>query len=273
MKYNLLGLTQLVLSSIDGDEVNSINDNVEAQQVAKIIEVVYNNIIARADVTSQYGLFSLTASGSTLLPTVMTMPPSVVNLTWVKYNKKLLTDTDDNYTTITYLPPVDFTELVTSFKVSTGNVLNYSMTVNSFPIQLYATNNSGPSYYTSFDDSTLLFDSYDNTVDSTLQSAKTTCYGEIVNTFTQTDSYIPPLEDHQVQLLVNEAKSLAWAEMKQSENAHAAGEARKQWIHLQATKRTVPEHVPAIDRLPNYGRRGGYRQSADNMIKWMRAGR
>ena len=44
-KMNLLAMTQDILSDMDSDDVNSINDSVEALQVAQIIKTTYYNII------------------------------------------------------------------------------------------------------------------------------------------------------------------------------------------------------------------------------------
>ena len=44
-KLTLLEMTQDIMSDMDSDEINSINDSVEALQVAQIIKTTYYNII------------------------------------------------------------------------------------------------------------------------------------------------------------------------------------------------------------------------------------
>jgi hypothetical protein len=44
-KMTLLEMTQDILSDMDSDEVNSINDSVESLQVAQIIKTTYFNIV------------------------------------------------------------------------------------------------------------------------------------------------------------------------------------------------------------------------------------
>lgn len=46
MKQTLLEMVQLILSSIDGEEVNSIDDTVEANQVALIVKSVYYDMLS-----------------------------------------------------------------------------------------------------------------------------------------------------------------------------------------------------------------------------------
>lgn len=275
MKQTLLAIVQDILSSMDGDEINSINDNVEAQQVVAIVRRIYNDIIDRADLRNRKTLFTLTSSGNSSFPTIMYVPTAVSNIDWIKYNRRTSTDTDDNWTIINYLPPSDFFVLLDSLKVSSGTVTSFTYSSTTLSaVTLFCNNNTGPTYYTSLDDNTLIFDSYDTGVDSTLQTSKTLCYGEQTTAFTAIDTWVPLLEDHQFSLLVHEAVALAHAEMKQAANVKAEKMGRQQWIHLQRAKRTVPRKVPAINSLPNYGRKGGYRTDlgVDQMIKAMREG-
>ena len=48
-KYTLLELTQAVLTSIGGDQVNSISDTTESTDVAETIRGLYNNITTATD--------------------------------------------------------------------------------------------------------------------------------------------------------------------------------------------------------------------------------
>src|SRR5512139_752707 len=104
MKYTLLQLTQAVLSSIDGDEINTINDSVESQQIVKIIKRVYGNIAESSDFPEQYTLFGLTPSNDANLNTVMYLPTGTVkNLQWVKYDCKKTGETDTNFQEMPYI--------------------------------------------------------------------------------------------------------------------------------------------------------------------------
>jgi len=69
---------------------------------------------------------------------------------------------------------------------------------------------------------------------------------------------VPELLPQQFQLLINEAKSLAWAELKQVPHQKAELSARRNWRHLQRTRRSVPDgtfnNKVGFDRLPNFAR-------------------
>lgn len=99
-----------------------------------------------------------------------------------------------------------------------------------------------------------IFDSYDNTQDSTLQTTKTLCSGFITPNWIMSDTFVPDLDDWAVPLLLNEAKAVAFYELKQTINPHAEREIDRQWVSLQKTKAVV--NKPSwFDQLPNFGRR------------------
>jgi len=49
MKLSLLDITQKILSSLDSDPVNSIDDTVESIQVADIVKESYYSLMAERD--------------------------------------------------------------------------------------------------------------------------------------------------------------------------------------------------------------------------------
>lgn len=255
MKYTLLQLTQLTLSSIDGDEVNSINDSVESQQIVKLIKRCYGNLAESSDFPEQYTLFGLTASGSAALPTVMYLPTATVkNAQWIRYDCKRLGETDTSFQLMNYVDLEEFFNRMHNLAPSVDSSLTtFNLTIAGQVVQFIVRNDTSPSYYTTTDDSTLVFNSFDNLVDTTLQSSKTLCYGETVLPWTESDSYVIPLDDH--QLLLNEVISWAWAEMKQSSNSKAEREAHRQQITKQRKKHSINPTANYYVDMPNYGRR------------------
>lgn len=253
MKQTLLQLTQTILSSMDSDEISSITDTVEAQQVVEVIKTVYDAIIAKGEFPIQCTLFNLTASGSNTKPTLMTKPDDINDIQWIRYDRQIEDASTSDWATLTYLPVDTFLSRMYSLDTSEDTVGTFDHSIGSSTVTFFYRNDGGPQVYTSYDDNTIIFDSYDSDVDTTLQSSKSLAYGEKALTFTNSDSWTPSLHPHQFPLLLNEAKALAWAELKQVSHAKAEKTARDQWIHLQRTKRTVPEGQ--YDTGPNYGRK------------------
>ena len=61
VKKTLLQIVQNILSDMDSEDVNSLNDSIEAQQVASIVEDTYYNIIATRHIPEHQELIKLTA--------------------------------------------------------------------------------------------------------------------------------------------------------------------------------------------------------------------
>lgn len=262
MKYTLLELTQSILSSMDSDEINSINDTVESQQVVEIIKTVYDDIISRGELTSNKVPFNLTGSGDITKPVLMTKPESIDHIHWIKYNTILNGDTDPVWGEMTYLPFIDFIDFIHQYNSTDSTTGTFTYSLGGFTTTFVYRNDTAPQYYTTFDDNTVIFDAYDSAVDSTLQSVKTFCYGSKATDFTNSDTFVPTLSSKQFPLLLNEAKALAWAELKQTIHQKAEVSARRNWRHLQKSRLNIPDgETPmsgahSFDMLPNFARRG-----------------
>lgn len=261
MKYTLLELTQSILSSMDSDEVTSINDTVESQQVVEVIKTVYDDIISRGDLTTNKTLFNLEASEDPLKPIIMTKPDNIERIEWIKYDTRLVGDTEASWSNLTYLPPVDFVDYMHSGNQSGTDVGTFDYLSGAFAMTFTYRNDTAPHYYTSFDDNVIFFDSYDIAIDGQLQATKTLCYGLKVTDFTKSDEFVPNLQPQQFALLLNEAKSLAWVELKQTGHQKAEQSSRRNWRHLQKTRTEIPNNSKEIlnnasnfSVLPNFAR-------------------
>lgn len=260
MKYTLLELTQTILSSMDSDEVNSINDTVESQQVVGIIKTVYDDIISRSELESNKVPFNLTPSGDSAKPVLMTKPDNIDHVHWIKYNCILNGNVIPVWVDMVYLPFMDFLDYTHAYNTTETFVGSFVYSAEGFVTTFTYRNDTAPHYYTTFDDNTVIFDAYNNTVDTTLQSSKTLCYGSKKTSFTASDTFIPALQPSQFALLLNEAKSLAWAELKQTAHQKAEVTAHRNWRHLQKSRQNIPDgqtpmsNAHTFDKLPNFAR-------------------
>lgn len=253
-QYTLLDLTQTVLSSMDSDAVNSITDTAESLQVATAIRTVFFDLVARGDLPENFTWFNLTASGDSTKPTLMTLPSDAISLMWVKYNKLGVDETDMDYENVEPMGNADFLARMYQLNVSETYVGTFSHTVGSYSANFLYRDDIAPSFYTVFNDNILIFDSYDSDVDTTLQTSKTLAYGKKSYTWTEDDAFVPPLNDEQFALLLNEAKALCWAELKQAQHSKAEQSARRNWTHNQKTKNAV-QLQSDFDKLPSFGRK------------------
>jgi hypothetical protein len=263
MRYTLLEMVQRILSAMDSDEVNSINDTTESYQVALLIEGVYNDLLAESNLPETGTMFELTATGGATKPTLMTVPEDITSLEWVHYNVQEDDDDFPDFKELTFKPLADFMGITYGYtNINDTDIVgtfDHDVTNNSVTdtITFIYRKDGPPLYYTSFDDGTVIFDSYDETIDTTgLVKAKTQCWGSISPTFTLTDLFVPRLNQSQSSLLMNEAKARAFVELKQANNTNAEGHARRLRVRLRNSKKKMPnQHNHPLPSLPNYGRK------------------
>lgn len=256
MKYNLLKMTQLILSSMDSDEVNSITDTTEAQQVVDVIETTYNDLLSTLDFPDRWTFFELEASLDVTRPTIMYLPDDVAKLEWVKYAETGSSDgTKADYAYVEPLSRELFFQRMNGLDSDDSDVISFTVQVGAEDFPVWVKNDRMPKYYTTFDDGTLLFDSWDSAEATTLVKEQTHCYGMKIPTFTRSDAWTAPLDARQFTLFFNEAKRQAFNELKQVANPVAEQRARRGWVQSGRKKARSGEVGKIKSYLPDYGRR------------------
>jgi hypothetical protein len=247
-KMTLLDMVQDILSDMDSDEVNSISDTVEALQVAQIIKSTYYNIIDGRDYPFLHELFQLDTSGTSIRPTHLKLPETIIDLDWIKYNKKKSGETRNRYEKIKYKTPEEFLDIINQLDSSSATV---QLVEDITGVELNILNNKAPEYFTSFDDETLVFDSFDSSVDSTLQNSKLQCYGKRSVAFLLEDSFVPDLPVQMFSYLHNEAKSTCFARLKQ------IADLKSEQVSVSQKRRMSQEAWKVVKGIqyPNYGRK------------------
>jgi hypothetical protein len=248
-KLTLLDIVQDILSDMDSDTVNSINDSVESLQVAQIVKTTFFEIITEGEWPHLAELFQITASGDNSLPTHMTLPENVRYVEWVTYNKRTVSDTKDEYVDVRYKEPSEFMAHINRRDSSLASVTTIT---DPTLVKLLIINDTAPTYYTSFNNDVLVFDSYDSGVDSTIQSAKIQCYGYREPVFTILDNFIPDLPSKAFPYLLSEAKSVCFNVLKQAANPKEEQRSTRQRRRLSQDRWRLAGGIT----YPNYGRRG-----------------
>lgn len=249
-KQTLLQITQEVLSSLDGDEVNSISDTTESDQVATLVLRAYQDLIANTKVPELEEPFQLTGLGDTTKPTHMNVPSTVDKIEWIKYNKREVGDSDDDWKDVDPLEKEAFIELCLSRETSDTDTIS----VTDFSgVPLFVKNDVAPKYFCLLDDDVVVFDSYDSAVDSTLQGSKTFCYGRKDPAISKVDTFVPDMDSNLFPAFINECKSLAYYEIRQQPHQKAENETRRQRVRWQNDKfKSEPSNKKDG---PDYGRK------------------
>lgn len=165
------------------------------------------------------------------------------------------------YKEVTILPVEDFIVLVNSMGPDIAgdtNSFQFQATENATGLPMgfnfYYKNDKQPEYCCVIGNQYLLFDSFDNTQDSTLQSSKTMAWGWVYPPLVMLDNAYPPIEDQTFPLFLASAKILAFEELKQMPHKAATEEEGRQVVSLQKFKATA--NKPGyFQELPNFGRR------------------
>jgi hypothetical protein len=249
MKRTLLDLTQSILSDIDGDEVNSIVDTFESEQVASILKESFLSMSSNRNWPLHKQALQIASYGDVTKPTHLRLPENIKELLYLNYNKARVTDTRLLYSPVTFLENDAFLRKTNKENTDATNV---DIITDPSGVQLLIRNDTPPSHFTSFDDETIVFNSYDNLVEASIQESKTQAMAYMMPTWVHTDVAVIDLPGEAFSALLNEALSRASLRLRQSADQKAEQETTRQQRWLSRNNR----HAKAVDIYSqvNYGR-------------------
>lgn len=247
-KKTLLQMVQKIMSDMDSDEVTSINDTVEATQVANTIQDVYEQLITNETIPEQRILRTPAADATNKV--FVPIDTDVQEVLSVRYN-----DVNDVWSTPTYLNPEDFLDM--SLRLDPTDTDVDEVAVPTLAMNIRVNNNRLPKYWTSFDDAYVVFDAYDSTQDVTgVQKEDVLMYVSYFPTFTLSDAFVIPVDENLFPYLLAEAKATCFVNLKQQANPKIEAQARRQKVKLQHGRyRTAQaEEASFTASQPNFGR-------------------
>lgn len=238
-----LKFVQDALSAIDSDEVEAIDETIESQQVSDLMVLVLEEILNRREWEyTRHRVRQLDAPASGLA-TALDLPSDVKKVEKIKYK-----DFDTSkFKDVTYKSPEDFIELTLNRDVAQSNI--EALTIND-GVDIGIFNDRAPSFWTSFDESEIIFDAVDTGTEVNLTPANSFMMATIIPQITPSDTFVPDLPEPMYPLFQSESISRAWVELKQSANAKAEQLARRQYIKMRELERRVQADKKEI----NYGR-------------------
>ena len=223
MKTTLLQIVQSILSDMDSEDVNSINDTIEAQQIASVVEDTYYNIIAARDLPEHNKLMTLTAMSDSAKPTHFQYPSDTKHIERVEYNIGTVAKKD--FREVEYIDPVVFLD-----RMDESGLLVATYDGN---LDIFVRTDQPPRFYTSFDDEYIIMDSYDSDVEATLQSSKIRAFGSTYPSFSQVDSFEPDIDNTLMPYLLAEAKSTCFSLFKGGSDPKVEQAARRLKSYVQ----------------------------------------
>lgn len=209
-KFTLLQVVQKTLEALGSDEVNSISDSPEAEQIAQIAQDTYYELLNQREWPHLMKLRQLESVAQSARPNYLRIPDDVVRIDQIKYD-----NTDPNDATagalikineVQWCEPEVFLDVTQSRNTEKDDV----QTITDFEgVRYHITNESKPLYWTSFDDEYLVFDSFNNTIESTLQGDKSQMLCKCIPDFVIADSTVADAPAHFFQTWMSEVKSTA----------------------------------------------------------------
>ena len=253
MKRSLLDMVQSILSDLNSDNVNSIGDTEEALQVATIVKDTYYEMVATRNWPTHKELIQLNASAVAARPTHVMVPEDVheIHEAEIYYNKVRNGETRKRYDKIHYMYPDEFLEYTNSRNSDLDSV-DVILDING-GVELLIKTDAQPTYWTSFDDNWIVFDSYDTDVDSTIQNSKLQVQAYRTPGFSMSDTFVPDLPIDAFPGFLSECKSKAFIIIKEMPNEKAEQIAQRQsrWLSRKGWR------AKGGVRYPDYGRKGG----------------
>lgn len=246
-KKTLLSITQDILNEMDSDEVSSIDDTIEAQQVATIIKNCYYEMINNRNWPHLKKLIQLDALNDLTKPNYLKLPNETKELLSVSYDAAKNSETALKYTNVRFLYPDEFLRYTRTRNSDNDNI----RTVVDFSgTSLLIYEDRAPQFWTTFDDLHIVFDSYDKNRDDTLKQLKNQSVAYMEPAWVHTNDAIPDLPSEAFSALEEEAKSVAFFTLKQMVNSKAEQKSARQqrWLSRKAWR------AQGGVRYDNYGR-------------------
>jgi hypothetical protein len=237
-RMSLLEIVQRTLDAMNHDSVNSISDTVESRQIADEARVVYYELLDREDWPHLMRLLPLDAGPGIDYPNYLQIPEDVVRIDDIKYECTTTDDTRRQFRQVKYLDPYDFLTLVHIRNTDDDNV-EVVEDLNGTP--LFIINDEAPTYWTTFDDSYIVFDSYDSEISDTLLSAKSLTLVKQIPTWTESDTFVPDIPDQMFSTFLAEVTAAAFTYWKQGQSVKDEQRASRGMSRLRNEARKISE--------------------------------
>lgn len=228
-KLTLLQIVQKTMEALNLDEINSISDSPDSEQIAQIAQDSYYELLNQADWPHTIRLEQLESVGDNTKPNYLRIPDEVTRIDDFKYDATLVDSSSlpvdlIEIKTVVWLSPVDFLK-----KTQGRNTeLTEIETITDFNgVRYHVYNDREPSYWTSFDDEYVVCDAYNSDVESTLQGNKSQALMKWIEDVVITDDLLVGAPSHFFQTWLAETKSTAFIYMKQEASPKDEQRARR----------------------------------------------
>lgn len=251
MKYTLLQMVQRIAAKLGGDEISTLDETIEAVDIKNEVLNTFDDLVSIQEwewlkhIPRQLGARTVSPAQPAC---VLNLPADVVHIESLMYEAQSVVGERATCKKLTYLPPAAFQQMVMSRGIE-DNI--DELTVNEIPLRIY--NNRNPSYFTTFDESVVVFDGYDSTIDTTgIAYSKTSCIARITVSSDDDTDWSPSVPDWFYNLWYHEATARCFSSIRGVEDGRTERMARRALTTaIRMDNVGAPNYV---DDGVNYGR-------------------
>ena len=227
-KLTMLEFVQLIGEAIESDEIDTLDETIEATQIMNILKQTYEEVLDRRDwefIKDRVVQLDVMPVGDTKINHLL-IPPNVTNIQCLRY-----LSAQGKFFDLTYLQPCDFIAKVHARDKTDPNITTVN---NDDGVPLFIINDKAPTYYTSFDEESLAFDAFETTRGVGNQIADTVIVGNIkpIPAFTDPTAVLP-IPERMNSLILNEAIATANYRLRQTADPRSERLARRQNIKMR----------------------------------------
>lgn len=214
-KFTLLQVVQKTLEALGSDEINAISDSPDAEQIAQMAQDAYYELMNQREWPHLLNLKQLESVADSTKPNYLRIPGSVVRIDQIKYDNTdplgaapLLVEINE----AVWCEPERFLNMTQGRNTERPDVV----TITDFSgVRIHILNDNKPQFWTSFDDEYVVFDAFDEGIDSTLQGNKSQALCKIIPDFVIADDTVADMPAHVFQTWIAEVKSTAMLYLRQ----------------------------------------------------------
>jgi len=249
-KLTLLEMVAHVADKISSDEVSTLaTDSVEVEEITKLVLEVLEDIIYRNDWEFLRDRPMQLTAGTNEIE--LTIPTNVKKIQTVRY-RFVDAGIQSGFRTLQYMHPDEFIQRLQNNRPTEPD----TATVIINGMELYPRTNRQPRYWTSFNEQTIVFDSYDAAENpSGVEATDSTILATIYLDFTGSDieTWVAPIPEQLFTLWKQESVAEAFVQLRQSENPRA--ERRSRRTYIQQIKKEPVTNKDEGSKEVNYGRK------------------
>jgi hypothetical protein len=242
------------MEALNLDEVNSISDSPDAEQIAQIAQDSAYELLNQSEWPFTIRLEQLESIADSSRPNYLRIPDEVTRIDFIRYDNTDPADQDSEGNDLVkieemqWLSPNAFLKLTQSRNTQVDGVVTIT-DYNGATYHIY--DDRGPSYWTSFDDEYVIFDAVNLDIESTLQGSKSQCFVKWIPDIIVDDDYVLDAPAHFFSTWLADVKSTAFIYMKQEASPKDEQRARR---GLSVLRRNA-SRTDNDDGKVRYGRR------------------